>query len=124
MKLKTALITCLLVMFAATSAFAATQCAKDAESDDYGTKLGGMLARGVLNVGGGPSDLVKDTVKYTKEGPAVLGTMKGMGVGAYHMAVRMGSGLIDIATSWVPNYNGEPVDPATPLDEKMEEQGS
>ena len=80
-----------------------------AESDQYGKKFGGMLGRGLLNVATCFVDLVVHTVEETKQGPPLVGTLTGLGSGTGCMVLRAGSGVVDVATSWVPGFNGFPV---------------
>lgn len=77
-----------------------------AESPDYGTKAGGMLGRGFLNVATSPLDLVVQTVEKTQTGPPLIGTLVGLGSGLGCTAIRASSGLVDVATFWAPNFNG------------------
>ena len=80
-----------------------------AESDAYGEKAGGMLLRGLLNAGSCFVDLVVQTVEKTQTGPPLVGTLTGIGSGAGCTILRAGSGILDIATFWVPDFNGIPV---------------
>ncbi len=80
-----------------------------AQSDQYGKKFGGMLGRGLVNAATCFVDLVVQTVNGTKEGPAFIGTLTGLGGGLGCTALRATSGVLDIATSWVPGFNGIPV---------------
>jgi len=80
-----------------------------AQSEKYGTKFGGMLLRGFVNVLSSPVDLVVQTVDKTKEGPAFVGTLGGIGSGIGCTLLRAGSGVVDVTTSWVPGFNGVPV---------------
>ena len=80
-----------------------------AKSNVYGTKLGGMLGRGLLNVATCFVDVIVHTVDGTQEGPPVVGTLTGLGSGIACTALRVTSGALDIVTSWVPGFNGFPV---------------
>ena len=80
-----------------------------ANSKVYGTKLGGMLGRGLLNVATCFVDLIVHTVDGTKEGPPVVGTLTGLGSGLGCTALRVTSGALDLVTFWVPDFNGFPV---------------
>ena len=80
-----------------------------AESPEYGRKFGGMLGRGVLNVGTSFVDLLVDTANETRNGPPVVGTLVGLGKGAGCMTLRALSGGVDLLTFWVPGFNGLPV---------------
>ncbi len=80
-----------------------------AESDQYGRKFGGMLGRGALNVVTSFVDVIVNTVNETRNGPPVVGTFTGLGRGLGCGVLRLGSGAIDIVTSWVPGFNGAPV---------------
>ena len=80
-----------------------------AESPQYGRKFGGMLGRGALNVVTSPVDLIVNIVNETKSGPPFVGTMTGLGKGVGCGVMRLGSGAVDIVTSWVPGFNGFPV---------------
>jgi putative exosortase-associated protein (TIGR04073 family) len=80
-----------------------------AESTQYGRKLGGMLGRGALNVVTSPVDIIVNIVNETKAGPPFVGTMTGIGKGVGCGVMRLGSGAVDLVTSWVPGFNGFPV---------------
>lgn len=80
-----------------------------AQSDDYGTKAGGMFGRGLVNFGTCFVDILVQTVEKTQDGPAFIGTMSGLGSGLGCTALRATSGATDVLTFWVPNFNGFPV---------------
>ena len=80
-----------------------------AESPEYGRKFGGMIGRGVINVTTSFVDLLVNIVNETKSGPAVVGTLVGIGKGAGCTTLRALSGATDLATFWVPGFNGFPV---------------
>ena len=80
-----------------------------ANSEVYGTKAGGMLGRGLLNAVTCFVDLLVHTVEGTKEGPPLVGTLTGLGSGIGCTSLRAVSGVLDIATFWVPGFNGFPV---------------
>lgn len=80
-----------------------------AQSEVYGTKAGGMLGRGVLNVATCFVDVIVHTVEGTKQGPPLVGTLTGLGSGIACTALRVTSGALDIVTFWVPGFNGIPV---------------
>ena len=80
-----------------------------ANSQVYGTKLGGMLGRGLLNVATCFVDVIVHTVEGSKQGPPIVGTMTGLGSGIGCTALRVSSGALDLVTFWVPGFNGFPV---------------
>ncbi|MFH1800562.1 MAG: hypothetical protein ABH891_06945 [Candidatus Omnitrophota bacterium] len=80
-----------------------------AQSDIYKEKTGGMLGRGLLNVVTSPVDIFVQTVNKTKDGPPLIGTMTGMAGGLGCTALRVSSGIVDVALFWVPGFNGFPV---------------
>lgn len=80
-----------------------------AESPDYGKKFGGMIGRGVVNVATSFVDLLVNVVNETRKGPAVVGTLVGVGKGAGCTTLRALSGAVDLTTFWVPGFNGFPV---------------
>ena len=88
---------------------ARTKVHEMAESQQYGRKLGGMLGRGLLNVVTSPVDLLVNTVNETKTGPPFVGTLTGLGRGLGCGTLRLGSGVVDVVTCWVPGFNGFPV---------------
>ena len=77
-----------------------------AQSDSYGTKAGGMLGRGLLNIATCFVDLVVATVDGTRNGPPVVGTVTGLGKGIGCTSLRVLSGALDVLTFWVPGFNG------------------
>ena len=80
-----------------------------AESSEYGRKAGGMFGRGLINIATCFVDLLVDTVNETKSGPPLVGTLVGIGKGAGCTTLRALSGVVDVVTFWVPNFNGIPV---------------
>ncbi len=96
-------------LFFAPRAFAKGDVWEAAESDQYGTKAGGMLGRGLLNVATCFVDIIVQTVEKTQDGPPFVGTMTGLGSGLGCTALRVSSGALDVVTFWVPGFNGMPV---------------
>ena len=80
-----------------------------AESPQYGRKAGGMLGRGLLNVGTCFVDLLVSIADETRKGPPLVGTLVGVGKGAGCTTLRALSGGVDVLTFWVPGFNGMPV---------------
>ncbi len=80
-----------------------------AQSDQYGKKATGQLGRGVLNVATCFVDVITQTVDGTQHGTPFVGTLTGLGSGIACTALRVTSGALDIATFWVPGFNGFPV---------------
>ena len=80
-----------------------------ANSNVYGTKAGGMLGRGLLNAATCFVDLVVHVVEGSQQGPPIVGSLTGLGSGIACTALRATSGVLDIATFWVPGFNGFPV---------------
>jgi len=94
----------------ASPAWAArTRAHEAAESAEYGRKAGGMLGRGLINVGTCFMDVLVETVNETKDGPPLIGTLEGVAKGAGCTVLRAGSGVVDVLTCWVPGFNGFPV---------------
>lgn len=99
-----------MVMGSAQPVWAArTQIHEAAESQQYGRKFGGMLGRGALNVVTSFVDVIVNIVNETKSGPPLVGTLTGVAKGVGCGVLRLGSGAVDIVTSWVPGFNGFPV---------------
>lgn len=80
-----------------------------ANSPVYGTKFGGMLGRGLLNIVTSFVDIIVHTVEGSKAGPPIVGTLTGVGSGLGCTALRLTSGALDVVTFWVPGFNGFPV---------------
>lgn len=94
--------------------FSYTAQAKDvwemAQSPVYKEKAGGMLGRGLLNVATSFVDIPVQTVKGAQEGkPEFIGAVGGFAKGSVCTVLRAASGVIDVATFWVPGVNGVPV---------------
>ncbi len=110
MRRVTSLAVAMSVFLAAAPAWAArTKAHEMAESPQYGRKFFGMLGRGALNVVTCFVDPIVHTVRETKVGPPFVGTLTGLGSGVGCGVLRLGSGALDIVTSWVPGFNGFPV---------------
>lgn len=82
---------------------------QNANSEIYGTKLGGMLGRGILNVATCFVDVIVHVVEGSKQGPPIVGSLTGLGSGIACTALRVTSGALDLVTFWVPGFNGFPV---------------
>ena len=81
-----------------------------AASPKYGEKAGGMLGRGLLNVVTCVVDIPVQTVNGAKKTkPEFVGAVGGFATGALCTVLRAASGVIDVATFWVPGFNGIPV---------------
>jgi len=81
-----------------------------AQSPKYGEKAGGMLGRGLLNVVTCPVDIPVSTVNGAKNTkPEFIGAVGGFATGAVCTILRATSGVIDVATFWVPGFNGIPI---------------
>ena len=101
---------CMACCLAATPAWAARTSIHDAaESPEYGRKFGGMIGRGLINVTTCFVDLLVNVVNETRTGPPVVGTLVGVAKGAGCTTLRALSGVVDVATFWVPGFNGVPV---------------
>ncbi len=80
-----------------------------ANSPVYKVKAGAMFGRGLLNAGSCFVDLAVQTVEKSKSGPPIAGTLTGIVSGATCTVLRAASGVIDVASFWVPGFNGIPV---------------
>ena len=94
--------------------FSQTAQAKDiwemARSPKYGEKAGGMLGRGLLNAATCFVDIPVQTVQGAKKNkPEFIGAVGGFATGAVCTVLRAASGVLDVATFWVPGFNGLPV---------------
>ena len=112
------------IFFFAPKAFAQETVWDMAQSAEYGKKVGGMLGRGLLNVATCFVDVVVHTVEGTQEGPPFVGTLTGLGSGIGCTALRVSSGALDIATFWVPGFNGIPVSRSYSNCLEMEEESN
>ena len=109
---KVTLFLALIMLFAAMPASFAAQGEsiwQMAKSDQYGKKAGGMFGRGLVNAATCFVDLIVQTVNGTQDGPPFIGTLTGLGGGLGCTALRATSGVLDVATFWVPGFNGIPV---------------
>jgi len=98
------------VVFLTQPAWAARMKVHEAaESSQYGRKAGGMIGRGLLNVSTCFVDIIVDTANETKAGPPLVGTLTGLAKGVGCGVLRLGSGVVDVGTFWVPGFNGVPV---------------
>lgn len=86
-----------------------------ANSSNYFVKFPGMIVRGLVHVVASPFEFFKSLYDETVAGKPVIGTIKGIGIGTMHLTSRALVGVWDIATSWVPQYNGEEPHVATVL---------
>lgn len=107
--MKKSLILCLCFSLFLSSPAMAEDIWQMAESDQYGKKAGGMFMRGLVNAASCFVDLAVQTVEKTQDGPPLVGTLTGIGSGAGCTVLRAASGVIDVASFWVPDFNGLPV---------------
>lgn len=98
-----------LTLLCAGKAYAGDDVWTMAQSEKYGTKAGGMLGRGLVNAATCFVDIIVQTVNGTQDGPPFVGTLTGLGGGIGCTALRATSGVLDVATFWVPGFNGIPV---------------
>lgn len=81
-----------------------------AESKRYQEKTVGMLGRGLLNAASSPIDMpVQAVLGAGKHKPEFVGFVGGFAMGAVCTVLRASSGVIDVATFWIPGFNGIPV---------------
>ena len=86
-----------------------TRAHEAAESQEYKRKFGGMIGRGALNGVTCFVDVIVNVVNETKAGPPFIGTLTGVAKGVGCGTLRLGSGVVDLVTFWVPGFNGFPV---------------
>ena len=99
-----------MVVLGSQSVWAARLQVHDAaESQQYGRKFGGMIGRGALNAVTCFVDPIVNVVNETKAGPPFVGTLTGVAKGLGCGVLRLGSGVVDLVTFWVPGFNGFPV---------------
>lgn len=82
---------------------------KWAESDNYLEKALGMFGRGSSNVLAGWAELFIQPWNWSQNSPAMVGPFLGLCVGAAYAVLRTGSGVVDLATFWVPGFKGLPM---------------
>ena len=80
-----------------------------AVDDNYLKKTSGMFLRGFSNAGFGWAEVITHPVRWSKNAPLGLGTTAGLIVGPVMAVLRTASGVIDIATCWVPLWHGVPM---------------
>lgn len=80
-----------------------------AQSSVYKEKAPAQLGRGLLNVGTCFVDMFVQAANGAKEAPQAFGAVGGFAKGAMCTILRASSGVIDVATFWVPGFNGLPV---------------
>lgn len=108
-KLRSILCLTVLSLIVAPVSFGGETAWDWAEEDHYGHKAAGMVGRGLVNVGTCPLDTFVHTIEGTQQGPPVIGTLGGLGSGLGCTLLRALSGVLDVATFWVPGFNGAPV---------------
>ena len=105
---KIGIVMLVLMMTASSSLFAACPLDDNANSSKYLVKFPSMIGRGVVTIITSPAEIVVHAVKGTKEGKPVLGTLVGLGEGIGWTLDHIGRGVLDIVTSFIPNYHGSP----------------
>ncbi len=108
--MKKALVFSILFCFVFSFTAQAKNVWEMAGSPKYGEKAGGMLGRGLLNAATCFVDIPVQTVAGAKKNkPEFVGAVGGFATGALCTVLRATSGVIDVATFWVPGFNGVPV---------------
>lgn len=108
MKKALVLVLILLIAFAPMSFALCTFCQK-AESTTYTEAAIGKLGRGVANAAFGWVELFRQ--------PAInANAWEGFGRGIVHTIGRTGSGVLDVATFWIPNAKIPVPDPTCPIE--------
>ncbi len=108
--MKKLLLLTLLCVFCVSTTAQAKNIWDMAESPKYGEKAGGMFLRGLLNAGSCFVDIIAGTVIGAKEeSPQVFGAVGGFAKGTLCTVLRAASGVTDVATFWIPGFNGFPV---------------
>ena len=97
-----------LMITASSAAFAGCPIDDNINTGSYLVKFPSMILRGVVNIITSPAEIVVHTVKGTKEGKPVVGTLVGLGEGVGWTLDHIGRGVLDIVGSIVPNYHGAP----------------
>ena len=82
---------------------------RGATSEHYLVKAPSMLVRGLHNVAFGWVEILAQPIRHSKNAPLVLGTATGLIMGPVIAITRMGSGLVDVLTFWVPGFHGWPM---------------
>ena len=108
--MKKALVFGILFCFIASYTAQADDVWQMAQSKSYGRKAGGMLGRGLLNAVTCFVDIPVQTVAGAKKNkPEFMGAVGGFATGTVCTILRAASGVLDVATFWVPGFNGLPV---------------
>ena len=80
-----------------------------AVDDNYLKKVPGMFGRGFSNVTFGWADIITHPFRWSKNAPLGLGTVMGLVMGPIVGTLRTTSGVVDIATCWIPFWHGVPM---------------
>jgi len=113
MRLRTLAILFLAALVSTSVCFAESSLEERCESETYGVKAPAMFSRGLTNILLSPTELGADTYAESKEGPIIIGTLRGILKGGYHMFKRIGNGGYDLVTCWIPGNNGRPLERPT-----------
>lgn len=104
------LVLTLLFVFCLSMTAQAKNIWEMADSPKYGEKAGGMILRGLVNAASCFVDIIAGTVNGAKEdSPQVFGAVGGFAKGCVCTILRAASGVTDVATFWIPGFNGFPV---------------
>ena len=89
-----------------------------AVDDNYLKKMPGMIVRGFSNTAFGWIEIFRHPFTWSKNAPIGTGYITGLIMGPVVAVLRMTSGVVDLATFWVPFWNGIPMpDPVLGLHE-------
>ena len=81
------------------------QASEEITANVYFSRAGMKILSGVTNVATGWMELPKNIVLWCQKDNSILvGFPEGMLMGIYHTAGRTGSGVLDLATFWLPTF--------------------
>ncbi|WP_256207482.1 exosortase system-associated protein, TIGR04073 family [Nitrosomonas marina] len=94
-----------LLMLCLSLLFSSSAIAQESATDTYFSKAGMKILSGVANVATGWLELPKNIILWNqREQSQFIGWTEGILRGAVHTASRTGSGVLDLATFWLPTY--------------------
>ena len=80
-----------------------------AAGENYWLKTVGMFDRGASNTLAGWSEFFIQPVNWSKNSPVVVGQINGLVMGLTMGTLRTASGILDLATCWIPFWRGIPM---------------
>ena len=83
-------------------AFSSSGRAEEQGDESYGDKIGTKAKSGLANIGAGLLEIPKNAINISNDTNVVWGIAAGLPYGAFQSCLRIGSGILDLVTFYIP----------------------